>query len=295
MAQRHSERSSPPTAQFVAPPAPIVAVSSGMGAIQFVAVNFGVPAPQALTRQLRFDDERTRSAALSAIGAPGQYLQHGHVPMPRAIDLQLAAIGTTDEMDALLTVELDQHLVTAVLVPVDGNWKRIATLIYAVPFEEGTASPTAWIRTERSLVQKDRYRAVFRATTGAPNGSFTENEAQLRIFGGKAVVTMSFESAERECSLPPTPAPTKAAAKANAQKYGCDVTERWFQVMPGDLRHYELVTGSGHITVREAEDPLEHTQPMMLSHLRNFSCQPFAYSEASQHFEPTAADGPCRK
>src|ERR1700743_3835664 len=66
--QRHSGGSSPPTAP---PPhaggtGPVVAVSSGMGAIQYVAVNYGVPPPQALARQLRAEDERSRAAALSA-------------------------------------------------------------------------------------------------------------------------------------------------------------------------------------------------------------------------------------
>src|SRR5206468_3390093 len=133
-AQRHGGRSSPPTAPVPPPVVPLVPVSTGLGAIQFVQVNYGVPAPQALTRQLRFDDDRTRAAALSAIGSPGQYLQHGHIPMPRAIDLQLVPLGNTDELDALLTAELDQHIVTAVLIPVEGNWRRIATLTFATPF-----------------------------------------------------------------------------------------------------------------------------------------------------------------
>ena len=61
-AQRHS--GSPPTAPArPAPPQPIVPVSTGMGNIQVVQVNYGVPAPQSLTRQLRIDDERTRAAA----------------------------------------------------------------------------------------------------------------------------------------------------------------------------------------------------------------------------------------
>src|SRR5436305_1813985 len=95
LAQRHGGRSSPPTAPFVpaAQTAAPVAVSSGLGAIQYVQVNYGVPAPQVLTRQLRFDDDRTRAAALSAVGAPGQYLQRGRIPMPRSVGMDLIPMG----------------------------------------------------------------------------------------------------------------------------------------------------------------------------------------------------------
>ena len=51
--------------------------------------------------------------------------------MPRAIALDLVPIGTSDDLDALLTVELDQHLVTAVLVE--------------------TANPEAWFIAGSSL------------------------------------------------------------------------------------------------------------------------------------------------
>src|SRR5471032_696650 len=82
-AQKHTGGSSPPTAppqKAVASTQPVVPVSSGMGAMQFSAVNYGVPAPQSLARQLEAEDDRTRSASLAAIGAPAQYLQRGHIP-----------------------------------------------------------------------------------------------------------------------------------------------------------------------------------------------------------------------
>lgn len=314
LSQRHGGRSAPATAP-VAPPvpaAPVKPISSGLGAIQFVAVNFGVPAPQSLTRQLRFDDDRTRAAALSAIGAPGQYLQRGHIPMPRFISLDLLPMGNSDDLDALLTVELDQHLVTAILIPVDGNWRRVATLIYATPYENRATTPTTWLRTARTLVQKERYRAIFHASTGAPgtpgalgtpgassspgateafDGNFVENEAQVRILNGHAVITLSFESTARECAPPPTSSKPLAHPPA---KGGCNVTQRWFQPDPVEpISHFELVTATGRVSPKEAEDPLANSHAMLLSHLRNFSCQPFLFSETSERFEPSAANGPC--
>jgi hypothetical protein len=278
-----------------------------MGAIQFVQVNFGVPAPQALTRQLRFDDERTRSAALSAVGAPGQYLQHGHIPMPRTVELQLVPLSETDELDALLTVELDQHLVTAVLVPEDGNWRRIATLIYTTPFNDSNNTPTTWVRTARSLLQKDRYRAVFHASSGSLSGNFSENEAHLRIINGKAAITMSFESTARECTTTTTQAhmatgPTKSTSRAAnganntapVTKSSCEFTQRWFQPDPSDPnKTFQLITGTGHIAAKEDENPLIDPRVELQSHLHTFTCQPFVYSDPNQHYEPTAPNGPC--
>jgi len=297
LAQKHGGRSAPPTAPPPPPvvaPVPLIPASSGLGAIQFVQVNYGVPAPQALTRQLRYEDDRTRAEALSAIGAPNQYLQRGHIPMPRAVALDLVPIGTSDDLDALLTVELDQHLVTAVLVPVDGNWRRIASLVYATPFDDGAITPTTWLRTARSMVQKDRYRAIFHASTGSLSGNFTENEAHLRIVNGKPVITISFESTARECTATPSAPPGKSVPRSTA-KAGCDITQRWFQPDPTDpLKKFEMVTGTGHISPKDAENPLGNSRTMLLSQLRSFSCQPFLYSETTQHYEPTAPNAPCR-
>jgi hypothetical protein len=295
LAQRHGGRSAPPTAPFATPvvPVPIVAASSGLGAIQFAQVNYGVPAPQALTRQLRFDDDRTRASALSAIGSPPQYLQRGHIPMPRSVDLELVPLGGNDELDALLTVELDQHIVTAVLLPADGNWRRIATLTFATPFEDAATTPTTWVRTVRSLVQKDRYRAIFHASQGSMSGNFQENEAQLRVINGKAIVTLSFESTARECTV--IPPPGKAGAR-NLPKAGCTVTQRWFQPDPADpTKHFVLVTATGHMSSKDLENPLAPARTMMMSHLRDFSCQPFVYSETTLKYEPVGVNAACRE
>jgi hypothetical protein len=215
--------------------------------------------------------------------------------MPRSISLELAPIGNTDELDALLTVELDQHIVTAVLIPADGNWRRVATLIYATPFDNTTISPTTWLRVARSLVQKDRYRAVFHASTGPLTGNFTENEAHLRVINNHAVITISFESTARECTAPAAPAGPGKIVQHSTAKPGCNITQRWFQPDPADPgKRFELITATGHISPRDAENPLANSRNMLLSQLRTFSCQPFVYSEPTQHYEPTAPNAPCR-
>lgn len=294
-AQRHGGSAAPATAQ-AAPPqaaiAPIVPVSSGMGAIQLLQVNYGVPAPQSLTRQLRFDDDRTRSSALSALGVPGQYLQRGHIPIPRTVQLDMLPMGNSDELDALLTIELDQHIVTAVLVPQDGNWRRVATLTYATPFDDRTTTPSTWLRTARSLVTKDRYRAIFHASSGSLDGNFAENEVQLRIVNNRAQVTISFESLARECSA--KPASGKPAPKS-VVKPGCDVRQRWFQADPADpTKKFVLISGVGHMAPRDTESPFADARTMLSAQLRSFTCQPYTYSELSQHYEPTAPNGACR-
>jgi hypothetical protein len=280
-AQRHDVGSSPPTAPPPKPvPAPVVAISSGMGALQFTTANLGISAPQSLVRQLLTSDERTRLTALSAIGAPAQYLNHGHVAVPHSLHLDFVALGNTDELDAILTVELDQHLLSAILDPEDGEWHRVATVLYPTPFADPSTNPSTFAQTTRSLLEPRRYAAVFHATTNGPNGDLTENEAHLRILNDHAVITLSFASTERVCD------PT--------HQHPCEFTERWLQPDTTDPEHrFLLVTASGRVRPNEPSDPIARAETFETAHLRTFLCQPFAFSDASQHFEPTANPTPC--
>ncbi len=133
-AQRHSGITSPPTAPpppqvAPPPPAPIVAASSGMGPLQFVQANAAEPAPESLVAQLQADDDRIRAAALSAIGAPTAYVSRDRAPIPHAVQLDYVALGSSGELDAILTVELDLHLISAILVPSAGSWHRVGTTV----------------------------------------------------------------------------------------------------------------------------------------------------------------------
>jgi hypothetical protein len=282
-AQRHNGLSSPPTAppqKAVAGASAIVPVSSGLGALQFASVNYGVPAPQALSRQITADDDRIRSAALAAIGAPGEYLGRGHIPFPHSLSLDFIALGMGTDLDAILTVELDQHIVSSVLVPEGDSWHRVATILYAVPFNDTANVPATFVRTARSLLQHERYRAVYRATSNGTNGDFTENEAHLRILANRADILISFVSAARQCN--------------NAKRPGCDLTRRWLQPDPADpTQRALLVTATGHLSPRDAADPLASAPLFQQTHLRTFTCQPFAYSDVTQHYEPTANAGAC--
>jgi hypothetical protein len=276
-----------------------------MGALQFTSVDYGVPAPQSLTRQLQTDDDRTRAASLSAIGAPGQYLVRGHIPYPHSVQLDFVALGSTDELDAILTVELDQHMVSAILLPEDGNWRRIATVIYPTAFADPTTTPSTFLRIARSLMQHERYRAIYHATSATPGGDFTENEAHLRILNNRAVIVISFASDARVCDARPgdtrpsdgRPGDSRPGdSRPGDSKPGqaCELTHRWLQPDPTDPQHrFTLVTASGRLSPREAADPLVASHTFLLAHLRSFSCQPFAYSDASQRYEPTANSKPC--
>jgi hypothetical protein len=284
MAQRHSAGASPPTApaRVAAKTAvPIFPVSSGMGPLQFLSVNYGVPAPQALTRQLEAEDERTRGASLAAIGAPSQYLQRGHVPFPHSVQLDFVALGTTNDLDAILTVELDQHLVSAILLPEDGDWKRIATILYQTNFSDPTTMPSTFLRVSRSLIEQQRYRAIFRATTNGPNHDSQENEAHLRILNNRAVITMSFVDSARSCDA------------GSGKHAGCTLTRRWLQPDLNDPHHFTLVTGTGRFDATYLADPLANSLTYQIAHLRTFSCQPFLFSEQTMHYEPTANESPC--
>lgn len=283
MAQRHDGGSSPPTAPPMKPPAvvaPFVPMPSAMGALQFYTGNYGVSAPQSLARQLQSSDERIRTAALAAIGAPGQYTAHGHVGSAHSVHLDFVALGSTDELDAILTVELDQHMVAAVLTPQNEEWHRIATVVYATAFTDRSTTPSTFLRTDRSLLEPLHYTAIFHATANGPNGDFTENEAHLRVLNGRAVITLSFISAERACD--------------GSGERPCAVIERWLQADGADPAHrFLLVTAAGHMRPKDAADPIATAETYETAHLRTFTCQPLVYSEGALHFEASGAAAPC--
>ena len=271
----------------------MVAVSSGMGALQFVAVNYGVPAPQALSRELRSDDERTRQGALSAIGAPGQYLQRGHIGMPRSVAIDLVNLSNTDELDAVLTVELDQHILSAILIPDDSNWRRVATVLFPTSFDDPRTTLDTFVHLSRSFLAPDRYRVIFRADTAGANGDYVENEAHLRVINGRAIIIMSFASGSRECvAAPPANAPVPKHPDGNSGT--CAVMHRWLTQDSTDPTHrFFLVTATGRLNAHEAVDEISLSHTFEFAHLRNFSCQPFDFSDTTLRFEPTGPNGPC--
>ena len=288
-AQRHGVGSSPPTAPpppAAAPqPAAIEPVSSGLGALQFVEVDYSVPAPQSLLHQLQSEDDRARAIALAALGAPAQYLTRGHIPYPRSVQLDFVPLGVSDDLDAILTVELDQHLVSAIMVPDDGNWKRVADVLFPTPFSDFTTNPGTFLRTARAPMQHNRYLAIFHGSVTSSSGDFTENEALLRVMNGRAVITISFVSGARTCAAP------SATERAHSS---CDLVDRWLQPDTADpLHHFLMVTGSGHIYPHDTTEPIGSSRIFQLSHLRFFSCQSFDFSESTSHFEPTAQVVPC--
>jgi hypothetical protein len=282
LAQRHDAGSSPPTAPPMKPVvvAPVAPMPSAMGALQFYTANYAVSAPQSLARQLQSSDERIRTAALAAIGAPGQYTAHGHVGSPHSVHLDFVSLGSTDELDAILTVELDQHMVSAVLTPQNDEWHRIATVVYATAFTDPNTTPSTFLRTDRSLLEPTHYTAIFHATANGPNGDFTESEAHLRILNGRAVITLSFTSAERNCD------PTA--------DHPCAMIERWLQADSADPAHrFLLVTATGHVKNKDVGDPIASAETYETAHLRTFTCQPLVYSESALHFEASGAAAPC--
>ena len=283
-AQRHDAGSAPPTAPppkpLVVPQAIVPAPANSLGPIQFLTVNVPVSAPQSLVSELQSSDDRMRTAALAAIGAPGQYLNHGHVSFPHSIRLDYIPLGNTAELDAILTVELDQHLLSAVLMPEDNEWRRIATILYPTTFTGTSTTPSTFLHEDRSLLESTHYAAIFRASANSATGDFTESEAHLRILNGHAVITLSFASTERSCD------PT--------HQHPCDLTERWLQPDTSDPEHrFLLVTATGHIKPPEAGDPIAHSETYETAHLRTFTCQPFEFSDTTLHFESTAAPTAC--
>jgi hypothetical protein len=118
------------------------------------------------------------------------------------------------------------------------------------------------------------------------NSDYAENEAQVRILNNKAMVTISFISSSRSCVTIPQP-PAKSQA-------GCEILQRWLQADPSDPeRRFILVTGSGRLNEKEMTDVLNKARFFQTTHLRTFTCQPYIFSDVTEHYEPMANASPC--
>lgn len=257
-----------------------------MGPLQFVQANAPEPAPESLVAQLQADDDRIRAAALSAIGAPAAYVTREHVPIPHSLQVNYVALGSGGELDAILTAELDLHLVSAILVPSGTAWRRVGTVTYATPFADPTTNLGTYLRTARSLLGPDHYTAIFRAISITPDGDLTEHEAHLNVFNGHAAITISFASAERVCETP--------HLQPHTPHTDCDLTERWLQAEPSQgSAAAVLVTATGRVGAHEAIDPVSRARLFDFAHTRSYECQPFEFGDETSHYDPTANSAPC--
>jgi hypothetical protein len=253
---------------------------------------------------MRDSDDLTRAGALVAVGAPAWYLEQGSIPTPRSVRLDLLPLGDSRKLDAILTVELDHHIVSAILLPrparpqapTNGQssvkllgksqpppptqWYRIASVIYPISSANPSTSIQRLLLTSRSLINPARYTAVYHTITDGPNRDFKETEVRLQIFSGHAVITAGFTSRQRSCD----------AAAQNP----CEITRRWLQPDPSDPRHrFLLVTATGYQQRGERGRPIAHTRIFEDSHLRTFLCQPLSFSNATLQFEPLSGPTAC--
>ena len=257
-----------------------------MGPMQFVQANAPEPAPETLVAQLQAQDDRIRAAALSAIGAPSAYVSREHPPIPHSVQMTYAALGDAGELDAIVTVELDLHLVSGIFIPSGSAWRRVGTVTYATNFADPTTNLGTFLRTVRSLIGPDHYTAVFHAVSVTPDGDLTEHEAHLNVFSGKAAITISFASAERVCE--------SQRLQPHTPHGDCDLTERWLQGEPaqGDGAAI-LVTATGRVGAHDAIDPVSRIRLFDFARTRNYECQPFQFNDETSHYEPTANSAPC--
>lgn len=284
-AQRHDVGSSPPT-----PPPPKAVVvpqvvipdplNTGLGGLQLTTADALICAPQLLAMQLQSTNDRLRTSALAAIGAPGQYLNPAHVAFPRSVHLDFLPLGNTADTDAILTVEFNQHLLSVILMPQDGEWHRVATATYAVPYSDASTTPSTFLHTDRSLRDRRFFTAIFHTTTSGTDGGFTDTEVHLRILNNRAAVVMSFASTQRTCD------PT--------HQKPCDLTEQWLQPSTTDPTHeVVLVNAVGHVRPSDSGDRLAQAETYEASHLRTFTCQHFLFSDATLHFDAASDAAPC--
>lgn len=217
-----------------------------VGHLNVVCDHVRWPSPEAVAEGLRSGDDQTRSTALHQMGFTEIYRQSSPTQpekpvMPDEVRLTYAAIGDSDERQAILAVFISQLQATevAVAIPVAKGWERIADAGCWCKYEmvNGVDTLSSFLQLQPapgSSVPPLRFELVLRASGGG-SGVYDQTEARFRVHDGHLIPVFSFTSRHRNCN-----------GRTNRAKFDCTATRRWFYPVqignePGD----ELVEASG--------------------------------------------------
>lgn len=146
--------------------------------------------PESIVRDLRSDDDSTRSKALRLFGYPEARMQE-EVPRPDGIELRYAAIGDDNTLQAIVALTVNVAMAyVAVAVPEAKGWKRIGAF-FCSKLETRSLSG-------KTLVES---REEFEPTAGPPprNATCTAYEWDEKTFRDRR------SGAPTKCAKPTTP------------------------------------------------------------------------------------------
>ena len=158
--------------------------------------------PESLVRDLRSDDDATRSKALIAFGYPKDQIQDD-VPKPDEIELRYSAIGDDATLDSIVAIDLMGDLAyVAIAVPSAGHWQRVGVFHCWCKYENDPLHPFVDVHLAASRTTPGS-ELVLRPSGGG-TGIYGRDEVHFRIHDGAIRNVMSFEGFLRSCFGPCT-------------------------------------------------------------------------------------------
>jgi hypothetical protein len=153
--------------------------------------------PESLVRDLRSDDDGTRSKALLAFGYPKDQI-HDEVPKPDEIEVRYAAIGGDATLDSIVAIDVMGDLAyVAVAIPEGGVWRRIGVFHCWCKYESDPIHPFVDVHLAASR-SRPGSELVLRPSGGG-TGVYARDEVHFRVHNGALRNVMAIESFLRSC------------------------------------------------------------------------------------------------
>lgn len=235
------------------------------------------PAPESLIRDLRADDDQTRLKAFLQLGLPKQQ-KTAIAAVPYEVGLRYATLGTDDDEQAIVAVDIGAMLYGAVAAQEGGSWHRIANFSCWCKYESGDLLGE-FIQIKPG--PDGRSELVLRASGGG-TGVYSQNEAHFRYYRGELHLVFSFVSHYQDCPITPGP-------------YTCRVERRWFYGHSWDSTPGGVLVESHLSFLPYSEPEVEFAiRDLELGHAKTFSCKTYKWNKEKFLYEQFAAPNPCK-
>lgn len=230
------------------------------------------PSPETLVRNLRSLDNAARRNALLMIGVPNEGANSW---VPNEVELRYAALGTTEDKQAILTVwaPSGDMLYGAVAARKGHVWMRIANFSCWCKYEGGDLL-SDFVKIEPG---PDGYSELIVHASGGGTGLYVRDEVHFRYYEGELRLVFSFQDRFDECLKSP-----------------CSSIYRWFYP-----EYFDSLSGAVLVEARaqspSAAPTAEEAIPDL--QLRNFNaptCKTYKWNKKDFRYEAfTAGRSPC--
>lgn len=245
----------------------------------------GWPPPELLVQRLRSSDDVVRTNAFTLFGLNLKQADMAVAP-PDKVQLSYAALGADTTQDAVVALELTDHILAAVAVPTRRGWERIAVFDcwckYDMKGDRDTLMESVQLRYAPEYAASSPFELVLRASGGG-TGLYEQQEGHFRLYRGELRRVMSFISRRETCD------PTARTP------YQCDIEKRWFYTTSfGNVEGGVLVESRGSFAPHTTPSVQWEVRDIENRHLRPATCHAFRWNRDKFQYEPITVSDPCK-